>query len=205
MKPEHVFVDMDGVLCSFTQGVLSLFGHRHPYKGELAIQGWDGLHIEINKHRPRFAHVTHDQVMDAVRDEGHQFWSRLPLYTWTYKLIQAIEDSEIPYSLLTTHASGESAMGKVQWVRRFLPHSEKRMVLTREKWHCSAPGRLLLDDHHRNVDAWIEKGGDAILWPSPHNRDRSENLPIETILERDVGLAIGAFTEKTLPPRKEQP
>lgn len=192
---DHLYVDMDGVLCSFTQGVLALFGHPDPVKGEYDIEGWDGIHGEINRYRPDFAHVTHDQVMDAVRDEGHQFWSRLVPYPWTYDLIAVIEDSGTPYNLLTTHAGGESAMGKVQWVRRYLPHLEKKMILTREKWHCAKPGRVLIDDHHRNIDDWETQGGHAILWPSPHNRDRSEKLPIDTIMQRDIDDALGKLSK----------
>lgn len=183
---DRIYIDMDGVLCSFVQGVLGLFNHPDPKNGEGAIEGWDGLHHEINRHRPEFAHVTHDQVMDAMRDEGHQFWARLPIYPWAYGLIGTIDRSGADYYLLTTHAGGESAMGKVQWVRRFLPHLEDRMILTKQKWHCAGPGRVLIDDHHRNIDAWNNAGGHAILWPSPHNRARTERLPIDTIVERDV-------------------
>ena len=61
-------------------------------------------------------------------------------------------------------------MGKVQWVRRYLPQLEKRMILTRDKSLCAAPGRLLVDDYHRNIDAWRAQGGTGFLWPAHHNR-----------------------------------
>ena len=186
MSIRHVYIDMDGVLCSFCQGVFSLFRVYDTVKAENSVVGRDALHTVINRKLPKFAHVTHDQVMDAVRDAGHQFWAGLPLNPNAYKLISVIEDSGVPYTLLTTHASGESAMGKVQWVRKYLPNLEKRITLTNQKQGCSKPGALLIDDYERNCEKWEAEGGTAILWPHAGNLDRSENLPIETILQRDI-------------------
>ena len=165
----HVYVDMDGVLCSFSQGVLRLFGSEEPELDDLLCEGWDGLPAVINRGRPSWAHVTDEQMMRAVRDAGHQFWADLPVLPWAYRLIGQLERSGVDYALLTTPAGGESAMGKFQWVLKHLPHMERRVILARDKWRLAAPGRLLIDDGGHNVYAWEMHDGQALHWPQPHN------------------------------------
>jgi len=189
----HVYVDMDGVLCSFCQGVLRLFGCVPAEQAELRVRGWGGLPDVINEGRPEWSHVSEDQVMTAVRDAGHQFWAELPICPWAYQLIGTIEQAGVPYTLLTTPAGGESAMGKFQWLLRHMPHMEKRVVLARDKWHLAGPGRLLVDDSPRNVGAWGSPpdgrpGGQAMLWPAPHNAERELKFTSEIRAQATVSL-----------------
>lgn len=166
-RPERVYVDMDGVLCCYTRGVLRLFGVADSLAHE--VRGWGGIPDVINAGRRAYREVSHRDIETAVRDAGHQFWAELPVLESGLHLIGVLEENEIDYMLLTTPAGGESAMGKFQWVTRHLPHMADKIILTPQKWQCAGEGRLLVDDKAQNCTEWVEAGGEALLWPAPHN------------------------------------
>ncbi len=154
-------LDLDGVLVDFVGGALSLHG-KHVPPSEVR---WDFL-TQIGL-----------EPADFWRPLGRSFWAGLPWTAEGRELLDVVEDVFGPENvcLLTSPcATPGCCEGKLDWVARELPAYRRRVLVGACKHLVAGPGKLLLDDHDANVEAFREAGGSAILVPRPWNDRRAE-------------------------------
>lgn len=159
MKTKCIYLDIDGVLTDFVGAVLELYGR--PESDRNLVRSWDGI--------PAVVDTNNLCMWERIAGEGQVWWATLP---WTEhgEAIAEICERAGPFVLMSTPTREPScAAGKIEWINQYFPSSDRRFALTPCKHHFAHPGALLIDDSERNVRAFRENGGEAILWPAPWN------------------------------------
>ena len=139
----RIFVDMDGVLADFVQGV----------QGPKYLNG------------PLTDHLYDDNKIE-LSNKG--LFKDLPLMPGMKDLINAVKDTGVYWEILT--CTGELnrkkvAQDKTIWIRK---HVDPGVVITctfkgEQKAAYAKPGSILIDDRPRNIKAWTDAGGIGIL------------------------------------------
>lgn len=156
-----VFLDIDGVLTNFKQGVYRAF--NQPYSYETESQSWL-FWEDFDKV------VTFKQVDDIC---GKTFWGYLP---WMHdgkeilgKVVDKFKYQRI-YLLSDPMPNVESMSGKWLWVKNQLSSLYNQTILLKApKELLAKPDTLLIDDRDKNIEGFCAAGGHAILVPRPHN------------------------------------
>lgn len=158
-KFDHVFLDMDGVLCDFVSAAMEMHGKF--YDAATYPKGEWGIEKVLGISKTQFWKEINGNV---------GFWESLKAFDHTNQLMTTAYAAGKSVSILTAAArdpSGACHSGKVRWMAHFGRHAP--LITCEDKWLLSAPGRLLIDDNDTNCAKWREKGGDAILFPQPWN------------------------------------
>lgn len=167
MKPK-LYLDLDGVFVDFMKGIHTACNKKYSYqdypytKGEFnaLVEDPNGISwTEINKVANR------------------SFWATLP---WMYdgipmfaEILRITQEHLKPHILTKPIRRLDCPDGKKDWVYAAMPEvSADKVHVSRKpkQMFCGSPDDLLVDDCEANVDAWIAKGGEAILVPRHWNR-----------------------------------
>jgi 5'(3')-deoxyribonucleotidase len=162
----QVFLDVDGVLADLVKGIAAYFKIPNPYDNPANLG---------NYHLDKILGMDADSFWGPL---GYDFWENLDFmddaHAILFRVFHHVTDKQV--TLLTSPISTPGcAEGKLSWVRKKLPKFHRRTLVGSNKEAIAAPGKLLIDDYDRNVDAWIEAGGPAIQVPRPWNR--LHNIP----------------------------
>jgi len=143
-KITKIFVDMDGVLADFIKGV----------EGPKYLNG-------------PMDNSTYNEKKIVISNNG--LFRNLPPMVDMPDLINYINDLGVYWEILT--CTGEInrqkvAKDKTAWIRE---HVDPDTVVTCtfkgvQKAAYAKPGYILIDDHKKNINAWIEAGGIGILY-----------------------------------------
>jgi 5'(3')-deoxyribonucleotidase len=157
-----ILLDMDGVLADFENKVYDLFGHPR--------EKFDGNNMcDI----AQSCGVSNEAFDTAMAVEGF-FLSIEPL-PWCFNLVEICEKRVGPenVAILTKPFSGQCAKEKVEWVAKYLPSYAKRLLIGKAKHFCASPESILIDDTWKNLESFLEHGGQAILFPNLYNIHRT--------------------------------
>ena len=170
-----VFLDMDGVLVNFREGIHEAFNKSYDYPTlSSKWKFWDD-----------WSDVSFAMVNAACTTE---FWTDLEWMHDGLNIIRIIwkkfNVNQI-YLLTTPMPNLESASGKMIWVDNNLPIHFKHTIITQApKCLLARPDTLLIDDKNENVDGFREAGGKALLVPRPWNRAHLQaNRTVEVVKE----------------------
>lgn len=180
-----VYLDMDGVLCDFVGAAFQLAGRKYSREAYYASgHGW-GIWEALS--------MTEDELWRII-DNKHGFWEGIPPFPWMDEVCSlAFAICSTVRILTSPHASVDCYAGKLRWWREHIEdrYNIPKPILCSEKHLLAAPGRLLLDDHDRNVQEFIKAGGEAVTMPQPWNCMRDEYAyPLAAVgmqLERLLG------------------
>lgn len=165
MSIEHIFLDLDGVLCDWVGGVCKLFGRDQE---EIEATWTDDGDI-----CPQLG-VSMDEMWRAIDETGEIFWSNLKPYPWTGELWRLC-NAVAPTTILTSPSWHPSSLaGKLMWMNQHIGDGRpfRRYLIGPQKAACAGPRKLLIDDRKKLCDGFREAGGDAILFPRPWNANR---------------------------------
>lgn len=160
---DTLFLDMDGVLVDFVQGALD--AHAMPHckltPGEWAIEKAMGLTL------------THFWA----RLQGVNFWRELmPTHDWL-PILATCQDYFRPdriFLLTSPCLDPYCYTGKYEWVQKWMPHFERRFILSARKDIFARPGAVLIDDKEETIDKWRDRGGEGFLCPRGWNRQHAD-------------------------------
>lgn len=137
-----IYLDMDGVLCDFKSAVVDKYIYS-PLKNTI---NWDML-----------------------KNMGSEFWANLQwiregqrLYAWLYKF--CIEQ-RITLCILSSIGFREGKVGKQQWIDKNVTINPMCIYFVdknSDKIHFAEKTALLIDDYGKNVERFIQAGGQAI-------------------------------------------
>ena len=137
-----IYLDMDGVLCDFKSAVVDKYIYS-PLKNTI---NWDML-----------------------KNMGSEFWANLQwlregqrLYAWLYKF--CIEQ-RITLCILSSIGFREGKVGKQQWIDKNVTINPMCIYFVdknADKIHFAEKTALLIDDYGKNVERFIQAGGQAI-------------------------------------------
>lgn len=158
---EHIFVDMDGVLCDFVSAAMKLYGQTFDPNnwppGEWETATVLGL-------------ANQDELWEKINAGGSQWWYGLHAYPWANDLIAACRHHCQNVSILTKGKVSESFQGKHQWVQSDLRNPPPVIMVSHHEKHlCAGPRRILIDDSDKNIELWRNAGGIGILFPRVWN------------------------------------
>lgn len=95
------------------------------------------------------------------------FWANLDPYPWLDQLAAKVKEYD---TIILSHAVNPDCMvGKIQWLRKYLPWLADDAIFTKDKHLLAKANRCLLDDSEVNCSAFIQNGGDAMLFPQRWN------------------------------------
>jgi len=161
MKINTIFIDMDGVLVNFVDGVFKAMEIEdwEVIPGEWKIAKWKNVGSDF---WDRFyEHITYD------------VWANLEPYEWMDDIVSLavrLVGKENVFILTSPTIEGPSAQGKTSFVRKHLgKYFATRMIITPHKYLCAAPDRLLLDDSDKKLQKFVAFGGKGCLIPMPWN------------------------------------
>lgn len=137
-----IYLDMDGVLCDFKSAVVDKYIYN-PTKNTI---NWD-----------------------ILKNLGSKFWADLQwiregqrLYAWLYKF--CIEQ-RITLCVLSSIGFREGKVGKQQWLEKNVTINPMCIYFVdknSDKIHFAEKNALLIDDYGKNVERFIQAGGQAI-------------------------------------------
>ena len=138
------FVDLDGVLVDFIQG-LDIKGIPYILKEGT----WDCLGSNFDY-----------EILDE------EFWTNLRPTRWCYSILTALEIyvKRENICLLSTALTAGAMAGKFKWIRHHLNRDFlKRIHFVHTKKYLAGPTHYLLDDADHNLEAFNHQG---ILYPA---------------------------------------
>ncbi len=175
MKPTRIFLDLDDVLNAFTMSALGYVGcgvgayeydAYNPQYGFDIVRAANALHPFLN-----FTEADFWQSIDR------NFWATVPKSRECDSLLSACENLvgvENVCILSSPTRDPDSLAGKLEWIHAFLPKRfHRQFLIGPRKYFCARHDSLLIDDSARNVDGFLDAGGNAILMPRPWNRHHS--------------------------------
>ena len=155
LQPEQyeLFVDMDGVVADFEQGVSGAMGER------LDQARYD----RDSKYRNKMW-----KWVKEYSKQGGKLWAELPMMADAMTLWNYVKK----YNPQILTAQGNPAYGaepqKRQWIADKFGSNVNVIVTqkSREKAQHAAPNRILIDDRDKAIGPWREAGGIGILHTS---------------------------------------
>jgi 5'(3')-deoxyribonucleotidase len=167
MEPQiikQIAIDMDGVVADWVISAAAV-GVSEEYRSE-----W----ISRHDHRLDNMHeVNDDDVKAAIVRAGVDFWVDMPttserfhglptpaqMYHNACKIVG--EGNVYFLTAVGDDTAPDASKGKVLWLRKHLGNdfSEFFLCRARNKRRLAARGRMLIDDHPKNIDQWQTDGG----------------------------------------------
>ncbi len=186
---KQIFLDMDGVLANFDQGVRNHFKNDwHPTAFKIDYQK------EFNMSKDLFWSIL----------DNERFWAELPWMPDGERVMRMVEP--LRPCILSTVVVPSGYSGKIKWLRKNYPSvvEDSRVLFTtaavgithNSKRHCSHPGSILIDDNEKMCENWQAAGGEAILYPAPWNSMEHIDDPIGYLMLRlihSMGLSTSTL------------
>jgi len=148
-----VYLDMDGVLADFEHGYREISGQE---QGDTFIPN------------PKDDPTLHKMI-------GTDFFARLPKYKTADQLVNMVVKLFGSYSICSSPLRGDyenSEHNKTLWIQEHLNPQPARIVITsRKEKYAKTNGvpNILIDDKEKNIQNWIAKGGQGILYYAPRD------------------------------------
>jgi hypothetical protein len=182
MKINHIFLDMDGVLCDFVGAALRI------HKRLDALEAWPKGEWDIAK----VLGISTEDFWATIDHHAEHFWADLQPYPWMNDLVRLLESFGIPITIASSPSYDPySAAGKLMWLKRHLPQFKRRYLLGSEKHLLAMPGTVLIDDNDDGTLRFSDAGGWAVLFPQPWNQLSfvGESVKVE-IVKRSIETAL---------------
>jgi len=169
LTAEHIWLDMDGVLCDLHKAVLAIHGRMDL----LPNIGNNNIEAKLN--------MNTMQVWAPIVAAGWEWWNDLEPFPWTFELWDWAYNScerlgVITRPLLVNDPQcrdiGHTVRGKSTWLRRHFGGGFTNIIFTPNKAAISQPGVFLIDDDEGYEASFNAGGGHQIVFPRPYNRYR---------------------------------
>ena len=163
MSKLTLFLDLDSVLVNFIQGTLkalNVTSYNIPLN-EPSMEKWPGVN------------VTPTEFWRAIDATNEKFWAELQPYDYARDLVKVCESFGETFILTAPARNPYCLAGKKMWVQKHFPRLSGKMIITKHKYLCAAPNRILIDDNNEQCDKFANAGGGTILFPQIFNRNHS--------------------------------
>lgn len=153
-------LDMDGVICNFVDGLI------RSAKWNLEHEDWASW-----SYHQTFG-ITDEEMWAFTKDED--WWADLPEYGWAKRLVTELQCRGDIIFCTSPSLDHKCPGEKIQWLRNhgFMSHKKNDFQIGPRKDLMAGSGAILIDDYETNVSKFRDKGGTAILFPQPWNKNR---------------------------------
>lgn len=166
-----IYLDVDGVLANYVEGILRL-------TGEKAVQHDDIKDYDIHK----FISATQAWVEEQRDMWGGAFWENLPAYSNAKQIVAEAKELADHICFLTTPSGAiESRHGKLRWLEEhFGPGLDVCFAQLGKHHYGSCERTMLIDDNPRTVSEFANTGSFALVQPRPWNNNGLDSslLPV---------------------------
>lgn len=163
------FLDMDGVLADFVDGISRAHNRPNPFN-DPKVRG--GSVWEITE----VWGISEEEFWKPSNNA--EFWAGLKETPEASQLVQlATELFGDNIAMLTAPSESEWCLpGKKTWMMNHFPKLYNRMIFTNagSKKFLAGEGRILVDDRDQNIQQWIKAGGTGVICPRPWNDSYSK-------------------------------
>lgn len=157
-----IFLDMDGVLSNFVNGIL--VGIYNLDEQEI-LDTWPAGEWDVSK----VIGKPWEEITQEVNDEGIDFWEGLEMYPDALP-IYTLANALGKVRLLTTPMDVKGCLeGKVMWAVINLGTHPDDVIFCKEKHLLARPDAILIDDKQKNIAEFEEAGGLTVTVPRPWN------------------------------------
>lgn len=154
-----VFLDLDGVCCDFLGGMCKLYDRNI---NDLPVGVYN---------LPELFGKSFEEI-DADISTNYDFWYKLEPYPHTEAMVELLREYGRMRILSTAWPQSPiSHQAKLDWCNHKIGVPTSEVILTPYKHLLSARGRLLIDDRIDTCMAWMAFGGQAIVFPTHHNKN----------------------------------
>jgi 5'(3')-deoxyribonucleotidase len=164
------YIDMDGVLVDFVEGVCKAKNVENPYTtstfreyGIEKVLGkdiWEGLEEDF------WANLPKSQIADDVIKVCTDFFGKDHCYIATSPTLNV-----------------GCASGKKAWIKKYYPELYEKVIIIKEKSLLAKPTSILVDDSDVKIGDFRLAGGYGYLIGRPWNTTKT-SLPPEIELDR---------------------
>lgn len=160
---KKILLDMDGLLTNWMEGVCRVHNRPDPFLDPANNGKFDV-----------------DKIWGMTPTE---FWRPMDREWW--ESLQPTEEAELIVAWASIAVGGANVAictspsrnegcydGKVTWVAKYFPQflvGKRRVFAMPAKEFCASPDRLLIDDYDKNIESFVEEGGQGYLFPRPWN------------------------------------
>lgn len=176
MPVEQVLLDMDGVIADFMGHLCKYHGRPSPYLDPKNYGIWD---------TETLWGITVEEFWAPIKEDSLHFWKTIPKTSEADFIVQeaVARFGTENVAILTAPSDDEGAVpGKRKWMEKYFPQFKKRMIFGSAKEFMAAPYRTLIDDRDKNVEAFRNAGGNAILVPRLWNSKHGLASSLRTVL-----------------------
>jgi 5'(3')-deoxyribonucleotidase len=180
-----IYLDMDGPLVNWTQGVFDLFGKNPKVKpGQAAAEALG---------------VKKNDLWREVKKGGAKWWAGLRPQPWAMEFYQELARIDEVVLLTSPSHLPAAASGKTMWIKDFFGFNFRDYILTSRKDLLAKPGDVLIDDHDKNVTAFTQAGGIGVIFPRMWNHAAKDSKDaVEVVLD-----AMSQIYPRYTPPHTE--
>ena len=147
-----IYIDLDGVCVDFTKNVSEMFKLT-----DTPIHSPENL-------APWTYEGEERQRLNIVM-ETYNFWVNLEPYLWSRGLVELCQKYGDVRFLSKARPNSGCMAGKMDWIFKYFPEMKYKTILTtQDKWVCSSPNSILIDDDLRHKDGWTNGGGYYYHW-----------------------------------------
>lgn len=167
-----VFMDLDGVIVNFQDGICEALKLPTPYLQEENHGKYDMAEL--------FG-LTQAQFNKPLK---YHFWLSLEKMPDAKPLMNLAKSLGKVYFLSATCVGTHGAYdGKRAWVKRHYPNYSLICTEAEAKQAMAHGAAYLFDDRESNVDEFTARGGRGILVPRPWNRLHAKGWDVPTMLQ----------------------
>ena len=159
----RILLDLDGVVRDWCKGIIKLYELDIEIKD---IIRWDFVTDFVTKRDGL-------SVSQFWEGQDQKFWENLELTPEANEIMDLLKRTKKDIILLTSPTMNNAGWSQT-WIRKHYPDLfyKQKYMLGPCKYICADGTSLLIDDAEKNVDPFIENGGNAFLFPSPWNKGR---------------------------------
>lgn len=181
-----IYLDMDGPITNWTQGVFDIYG-RSPK-------------IKTGQNAADALGISRSEMWREIAKRGTKWWRDLAPQPWAKEFYEELCRIDEVVILTSPSHIAAAHTGKAEWMKDFFGGNFRQYIMTKRKDLLARPGDILIDDHEHNCDAFTQAGGIGVLFPRPWNRaHKDSNRAVEKVLE-DLANIFPRYT----PPSSEE-
>lgn len=172
---------MDGVLVNFVEGFRELVNLEIINAKGDNLTDWDWAYSHSYAQTTKPIKLSQRQIWDKIDGAGESFWENLEKFPHSDELVNFCFENFDTHILTSPSSNPVCASGKMKSIKKHYPHLLKKMIITKNKYLCAAPGRILVDDNTGKINKFNKFGGDGMLFPTFYN---SEDVNFENFMGR---------------------
>ena len=176
-------LDMDGVIADYVGATCRAHGLITPY-GDVNCFGI----FEMEK----CWGMTEEKFWEPLAT--FDFWAKMPKTPEADEIVDLLiqKFSVENICILTNPSSYDGCIGaKKAWILENYPQFEKQMLFGASKHFLAGPGRFLVDDRTKNIQAFDGFGGIGITVPRPWNHRYAQRHNVVREIQSQLYLAEG--------------